>query len=126
MNDDVKKEDKKEDLGENLVESLSDAAEFEKGNKKLETKVRKKDSRALKQKIKEAEDKKRVEAIKKANLVPRKIEFDVWYAMRQRQIPKHHRREIIRADFMARGMPNEALKAEYDEALQVYGIKLTE
>lgn len=52
------------------------------------------------------------------------VEFDVWFAMRERRIPPQHLREIIRADFQGQGLSKYATVAVYDQALAKYGIKL--
>jgi len=53
-----------------------------------------------------------------------KVDFDTWYVLREPQIPAHHRKEIIKADFKGRGISVIATMAEFDEALRKYGIKL--
>lgn len=82
---------------------------------------------AMKAKIKEAEDKRRLDNIKKA--APRRVEelkldFGSWYTLRSTQIPSRHYKEIIRADFEARGLSGKETCAVYDAALSKYGIKL--
>jgi len=52
------------------------------------------------------------------------VEFDSWWALRSPKIPRHHYKEIIKADMKARGMQKLATLAQYDEALAKYGIKL--
>lgn len=52
------------------------------------------------------------------------VEFDVWFAMREKRIPPQHLREIIRADFQGQGLSKNATIAAYDQALLKYGIKL--
>lgn len=55
---------------------------------------------------------------------PMKVDFDAWWAMVEKKIPEHHRKEVIQADFRARGLsPRESLKA-YHEGLEKYGLKL--
>lgn len=54
-----------------------------------------------------------------------KVDFDAWYALRRDKIPAHHHKEIIKADFAGRKVPNFATIAEFDMALEKYGIKLT-
>jgi len=81
----------------------------------------------LKAEIKIAEDKRRQEALKKA--APRRVEelklsFDSWYALRSRSFPKKHYKEIIWADFKARGLSQNETCSSYDEALERYGVKL--
>ena len=53
-----------------------------------------------------------------------KLGFDVWFAMREKKIPGHHLREIIRADFKGRGLSAKETLATFDEALRKYGVKL--
>lgn len=53
-----------------------------------------------------------------------KVDFDAWWAMVERKIPAHHRKEVIWADLRARGLSqNESLK-DYNAGLQKYGLKL--
>lgn len=52
------------------------------------------------------------------------VDFNVWFAMREKKIPSNHLREIIWADFKGQGcQPKESL-AVFDEALANYGISL--
>jgi hypothetical protein len=81
----------------------------------------KKEKKDLKSKIKEMENKKREAAPVK---VDKKVSFDSWYHQRKVKIPKQHMKEILWADFRARGLKKEASIAEYDKALKLYGIKL--
>lgn len=53
-----------------------------------------------------------------------KVDFDAWYAKRSGQIPRHHHKEVIKADFMARGLGQCESLEEFDGALKKYGIKL--
>ncbi len=53
-----------------------------------------------------------------------KVSFDEWYAQRSGSIPKIHRKEILKADFKARGCGAKASLACYDKALGKYGVKL--
>ena len=53
-----------------------------------------------------------------------KIDFDTWFAMRQDKIARHHRREIIKADFNARGVKECESAKDFDAALEKYGVKL--
>ena len=82
----------------------------------------------LKAQVKAAEDKRRQENLKKA--APRKVEelrmhFDSWYALRSQQFPKKHYKEILKADFTARGLSEKEACASYDAALNKYGVKLS-
>ncbi len=52
------------------------------------------------------------------------IDFDGWYAMRKHRIPAHHRKEILKVDFKARGVPVKTTLAEFDAALKKYGVTL--
>lgn len=54
-----------------------------------------------------------------------KLDFDAWYAARAARIPKHHRKEILRADFTARGLGQCESLADFDSALNQYGVKLS-
>jgi len=53
-----------------------------------------------------------------------RIEFDVWYAMREAAIPGQHHREILKADFKGRGLKEFETVEAFDIALQKYGISL--
>jgi hypothetical protein len=53
-----------------------------------------------------------------------KMDFDTWYAISQHLIPSHHKKEIIRADFQARGLDINETKDCFDNALKLYGVKL--
>lgn len=55
---------------------------------------------------------------------PVKVSFEVWYSIRHKSIPTHHRKEVIKADFNGQKMPATATLAEFDTALRRYGIKL--
>lgn len=52
------------------------------------------------------------------------VEFNVWFAMREKRIPGQHLREIIWADFKGQGLSNRETVADYDMALANYGVKL--
>lgn len=62
----------------------------------------------------------------KAPVVPKEefVDFETWYAAREGAIPGHHRKEILKADFKGRKVPNMATMAQFDDALREYGIKL--
>lgn len=52
------------------------------------------------------------------------VDFNVWFAMREKKINSNHLREVIWADFKGQGcLPKESL-AVYDQALANYGIAL--
>jgi hypothetical protein len=53
-----------------------------------------------------------------------KMDFNVWFALRQKRIPAQHLREIIWADFKARGLSKSETMGTFDAALKKYGIKL--
>lgn len=53
-----------------------------------------------------------------------KVDFDGWYALRGPKIPKHHHKEILRADFTARGLGQCESLEDFDAALSMYGVKL--
>ena len=77
----------------------------------------------LKAEIKEMEAKKREESAPKP-VADKKMSFDSWYHQRKHLINKCHMKEVIWADFLARGMKKEQTMAEYDKALELYGVKL--
>lgn len=77
----------------------------------------------LKAEIKKMEAEKRKDAAPKV-AAEKKISFDSWYHQRHHKIAKCHKKEIIWADFSARGMKKEATMAEFDKALELYGVKL--
>jgi len=52
------------------------------------------------------------------------LEFEEWFSQREKLIPAHHHREIIKADFLARKVPKMATMDQFDEALKQYGVKL--
>lgn len=52
------------------------------------------------------------------------VEFEEWFSQREKLIPAHHHREIIRADFLARKVPKLATMDQFDEALRKYGVRL--
>jgi hypothetical protein len=55
---------------------------------------------------------------------PEKVEFEVWHQLRSKMIPGHHMKEILKADFKARGLGDKESMDEYDKALGKYGVKL--
>ena len=71
--------------------------------------------------IKKMEDAKRKAAPVKANKV---VNYDSWYHQRKHKIPKQHVKEVIWADFVARGVKGVATIEEFDKALELYGVKL--
>lgn len=77
----------------------------------------------LKAMIKEMEAKKREESL--PTIEPEvEVTFDSWFHQRKHMIPKNHMKEIILADFKARGLGLKASMMAYDRALEQYGIKL--
>lgn len=52
------------------------------------------------------------------------IDFNVWFAMREKKIPPQHLREIIWADFVGQGLSSKEELAVFDAALAKYGVKL--
>lgn len=52
------------------------------------------------------------------------MEFEEWFSLREEKIPAHHHREIIKADFKARKVPNKATLEQFDAALKQYGLTL--
>jgi hypothetical protein len=55
---------------------------------------------------------------------PAKVDFDAWWAMNEKKIPVQHRKEIIIADFRARGLSLKESLQSYNDALKKYGVKL--
>lgn len=55
---------------------------------------------------------------------PMKLDFDAWWALREKKVPQHHMKEIILADFKARKLSLKETMSTYDEALRKYGVKL--
>ncbi len=53
-----------------------------------------------------------------------KLDFDAWWALRGKKIPKHHHKEIIKADFAGRGLDDKESIEDFDRALEMYGVKL--
>lgn len=52
------------------------------------------------------------------------MDFEAWYALREKAIPGHHHKEILKADFAARKMSQMATAEEFDNALKKYGVEL--
>lgn len=53
-----------------------------------------------------------------------KVTFEVWYSMRVNSIPPQHRKDVLLADFMARGMQKEMTIKRFDELLVEYGVRI--
>jgi hypothetical protein len=74
----------------------------------------------LKAKIKEMEAKKREEV---APEVEAKVSFDQWWVMlTKRMTVRPSLKEILWADFNARGVGKEELSSKYDECLKLFGL----
>ncbi len=71
--------------------------------------------------IKKMEQAKRKPALIKQDKV---VGFDSWYHQRKSGIPKQHRKEILWADFSARGVEKHSTVKEFDRALKLYGVEL--
>ena len=86
----------------------------------------KKSQKELMAEIKKMEAAKRAEAMKKhpEKKKDESVSFDQWWMMRSKEIPRAHRKEIIKADFKGRGLKDKALKSDWDKALESYGVKL--
>lgn len=82
-----------------------------------------KDNKKLKAQIKEMEAKKREESTPVVE-PEKEIAFDSWFHQRKAMIPKIHTKEVIFADFIARGLKDKATVAAYDAALKLYGVQL--
>lgn len=84
----------------------------------------------LMEQIKEMEDKARLEGM--ANALPEapkqedseKVDMDTWFFLRSKNIPAHHMKEIIAADFKGRGLSNKETMETFDKALESYGVKI--
>lgn len=79
--------------------------------------------RDLKSQIKEMESKKREETAP-ATEPETMVSFDSWFHQRKNLMGKAHLKEILAADFKARGLNDKASMCAYDKALELYGIKL--
>lgn len=55
---------------------------------------------------------------------PATVDFDAWWAMNEKKIPEQHRKEIVLADFRARGLSTKETMQSYHDALKKYGVKL--
>lgn len=78
----------------------------------------------LEDQIKAMEKKNREAAAAIVVASPIAVSFDSWFHQRSDKIARCHHKEIIMADFKARGMGEEATMAEFDKALELYGVKL--
>jgi hypothetical protein len=52
------------------------------------------------------------------------VSFDAWWAMMQKRMPAQHHKEVVLADFKARGLSINEPAAVFSKALALYGIKL--
>lgn len=55
---------------------------------------------------------------------PQKVDFIVWWSLREKKIPEHHYREIIKADFKARGLSDLESMEAFDNGLKMYGLDI--
>jgi hypothetical protein len=55
---------------------------------------------------------------------PQKVDFIVWWALNEKKIPSHHHKEIIKADFKARGLSDMESMEDFSEALKKYGLDI--
>lgn len=90
-----------------------------------------KTSTDLKRKIKKAESEKRDEIMKTqevkvvtAGADDEKITYNQWWMKINKKVPmRAHLKEIIWADFQARGLTKSETEDKYNETLRVFGIK---
>jgi hypothetical protein len=52
------------------------------------------------------------------------VSFDMWWAMVQKNMPEQHRKEVVLADFRARGLRAHEPMSAFNKALALYGVKL--
>lgn len=52
------------------------------------------------------------------------VSFDVWWAITSKKIPAQHKKEIIAADFKARGLSNNETLSAFNTALDKYGVNI--
>lgn len=79
--------------------------------------------KSLKHKIKEMETAQRQQAQASILAPEQKVSFDEWWILLQKRMPlRPHMKEIIWADFGARGLKKEELAAKYDEGLKLFGL----
>jgi hypothetical protein len=78
--------------------------------------------------IKQMEKAQRAGMLKNIRSNPKDIQplmsFDEWYIVKSPLIPAQHRKEILRADFKARGLVKKHTMQQFDEALAKYGVKI--
>lgn len=75
----------------------------------------------LTSKIKEMEQQKRST---KESVKPTLVHFESWFHQRKPLIHEMHKKEILQADFKARGVELEATMEQFDKALRLYGVKI--
>lgn len=85
--------------------------------------AKKKDD-VVEEKVEAKEEAPVVEEVVPEPVPEKKFNFDVWYALREKQIPSKHMKEIILADFKGRGLTSKETLATFDAALRKYGVKL--
>lgn len=77
----------------------------------------------------EAQEQMREEQIKKAPAKPKsessdKVSFDQWWMIIQKKVAlRPHMKEVVYADFKARGAGKMESEEKYDELLKVFGYK---
>lgn len=52
-----------------------------------------------------------------------KVSFEAWWAVTAKKLPAHHHKEVVMADFKARGLSTNETMTAYNKALQLYGVK---
>jgi hypothetical protein len=52
------------------------------------------------------------------------IAFDAWWASVQKRMPLQHHKEVVMADFKARGLSKQEPANVFNKALAQYGVKL--
>jgi hypothetical protein len=78
------------------------------------------EDKELKAKIKEMEAKNREEVVLDTEA---KVSFDQWWVMLAKRITvRPSLKEILWADFSARGVGKEELSSKYDECLKLFGL----
>jgi len=84
--------------------------------------MRKSDLALMKQLKREEKTKRDALAVAEA---PSAIEFDTWWANLNKSLKlPFHLKEIVWADFQARGLKGKASPAEYDAALRLFGYQI--
>jgi hypothetical protein len=51
-----------------------------------------------------------------------KLDFDAWWALNEKKIPKQHTKDVIWADFKARGLSSQETMQTYNLAIREYGL----